>query len=163
MLPGVFYQWMAVVISYNELFNRFLRMKNNRPDSSRKPLSPLAVIYDSGCALCNREIQHYKRLDRRSLISWMSIVDNSSYLDGHGITAHQAMSELHVVENELQIYTGIDAFLKIWTRLERYQILSVLVSKKPLYSLACYLYHHFARWRFNRRCSGASSCNVQSI
>ena len=162
MLPDGFCQWMVAVISCKELFNRFFKMNNNRPDSSRKPLSPLAVIYDSGCALCEREIVHYMRLDRCSLVSWMSIVDNRSYLAGHGITEHQAMSELHVVENESQIYTGIDAFLKIWSRLERYQMLGTLVSKKPLYNLACYLYRHFARWRFNRRCSDASSCNVQS-
>ena len=141
--------------------DRFPEVNSDNTGSSRDIGLPLAVIYDSGCALCKREIQHYMRLDKHSDVNWMSIVSEGAYLDRHGITADQAMRVLHVVENESQIYTGVDAFLKIWSRLGPYQILGFLVSIKPLYNVTCYLYGHFARWRFDKRCSGRSSCRTQ--
>ncbi len=135
-------------------------MNSKDQEQCKKPNLPLTVLYDSECPLCNREIEHYKRLDPTGLINWLRILDGNQYMAEHSITFNQAMRELHVVEGNSEVHRGVDAFLKIWSRLKRYQILEKIVSKKPVYASTCFLYENFARWRFKKRCSESSFCNT---
>ena len=115
----------------------------------------LAVFYDGQCPLCSAEIDHYRRIDKSSEIQWLDLHHNTASLAEYDIGFDQAMGELHAViyaaDKSGTIVTGVDSFLEIWKRLDRYRWLSHLVGWRPVKYLTEYAYKVFARGRFNRR------------
>jgi predicted DCC family thiol-disulfide oxidoreductase YuxK len=127
-------------------------------DDKDKALVPLTqgrttVLYDGGCSLCRREIQHYRRLDGAERVEWMDITRNDSLLRSLGIPFETAMERLHVLQRDGKVATGVHAFAVIWDELPRYQALARLVRSLRLLPVLERLYSRFARWRFRQRCA----------
>lgn len=126
--------------------------------------SPLTVFYDGGCNLCNKEIRHYKRLDRMHQILWIDIATSRHNLADYDLTFEDAMSELHATRGNGENISGVDAFIAIWETLQEYRWLAAAAKLVTVKKVLVLIYPHFARWRLKRRCktSTCSNLNVTS-
>jgi predicted DCC family thiol-disulfide oxidoreductase YuxK len=116
-------------------------------------MSQLTVFYDGGCPLCRREIAHYRRIDRRSAIDWVDIMDDDGALDAAGLDLATAMRRIHAREPDGHLVTGVDAFAAVWRRLPWYRGLASVVTGLRLINPLDWLYGRFADWRLRRRCA----------
>ena len=110
------------------------------------------MFYDGSCPLCRREVAHYRRLDQAGRVRWQDIAEDAAELTAHGIGREQAMRRLHALDAEGRLVSGAWAFAAIWRELPGYRWLARLVRTLHLLPLIDFLYRHFARWRYARRC-----------
>ena len=113
----------------------------------------VTVLYDGGCALCRREIDHYRRLDQADRIRWLDLATTPDAAALAGVDWNTAMQSLHVLDAGGRVHTGVAAFVVIWQELPRWHWLARVVRRIPgLLPVLEWAYRHFARWRWQRRC-----------
>ena len=111
------------------------------------------VLYDGGCSLCAREINHYMRLKGADKIHWLDI-NNKEFINSDlEISYKEAMKRLHARDCQGQWHTGVYAFRLIWSHLVLYRHIATIFKYSGLLSVMDFLYQWFARWRYRRRCN----------
>ncbi len=111
------------------------------------------MFYDGGCPMCAREVNHYRKLDRRARVRWYDIHAEPQLPERYGIAAQAAQAELHVRDSAGQIQTGVPGFIVIWRELPYWHWLAPIASLPGIFHLLQALYRPFARWRLKRRCA----------
>jgi predicted DCC family thiol-disulfide oxidoreductase YuxK len=120
--------------------------------------APATVFYDGACSLCQREIAHYRRLEKAEAVRWVDISRDQATLDAHGLTRADAMQRLHVRDAAGNWHIGAWAFVELWSYLPGYRWLAAALRHSRTLPLLDRGYALFARWRLRRRCaSGACS------
>ena len=104
-------------------------------------------------------------MDARNKIEWRNLHNESSRLSNYGLTHTQAMQELqaviHASPGRFRVVSGVDAFLEIWQRIERYRWLARIINSRPVRFVAEPLYRTFAKHRhLLRRPAMCNSCAV---
>ncbi len=120
----------------------------------------VTMFYDGGCPLCDREVDHYKRLDVSRRVNWVDIDEDISELSASGITHEQAMKRLHVRNREGELVTGAFAFQALWRELPYYRWLATLVSPAWVLRALDVLYGWFAKRRYARRQQCDNACGL---
>jgi len=105
------------------------------------------VLYDGKCGLCNKEILYYQTIAPKGKFEWVDITITKNLARYPSITLRDALMSLHVVEG-VNIKSGVDAFIAIWSELNYFKILSLIVRLPIAYQIACFLYKLFAYYRF---------------
>jgi predicted DCC family thiol-disulfide oxidoreductase YuxK len=126
-------------------------------DTTTRPV----VFYDGACPLCRREIRHYRAIDRAGAVEWLDLHGSGERLRAAGLTHHEAMARLHVIDPEAGLVSGVAAFVAIWRQLPGYRHLASLVSFSGLVRPLDWAYSRFARWRLRRRCADGA-CQTPS-
>ncbi len=111
------------------------------------------VFYDGGCALCSREIAHYRHLDRTAHLRCVDITRDRNALSSYGLALEPAMQRLHVLDAHGHWQTGAWASAEMWGHPSRYRWFSNLLRFTGTLTLLDRLYSLCARWRANRHCS----------
>ena len=110
----------------------------------------ITVFYDGQCGLCNKEIDHYKKISPRGIFQWRDISNSEVALRQLGIAPIDALKLLHAVDAEKQLHIGVDAFILIWVQLKRWRLLAAFVALPVVRQMVDIGYRAFARWRFKR-------------
>ena len=110
----------------------------------------ITVFYDGKCGLCSREINHYKRVSDDEKFDWQDITESTQALKKHGISFVQGLKHLHATVDSGKVHVGVDAFILIWSNINRWRMLARLTSLPLIYQCACLSYRCFASWRFKR-------------
>ena len=110
------------------------------------------MLYDGGCSLCSKEIQHYKRIDTSDLINWVDITTDPKALRDLGLNLTETMRIIHAVTSDGTKLIGVYAFLAVWERLTGYHWLALFIRATRTARLLDWVYFRFANWRFKRRC-----------
>lgn len=76
----------------------------------------LTVYFDGSCPLCNAEIGHYRKQRGSETIAFVDVSDAEAPLTC-GIDRAAAMARFHVRESDGQLFSGAEAFTRIWSRL----------------------------------------------
>ena len=114
-------------------------------------LNTIKVYFDGNCGLCSKEINYYKKIDKKNIFEWVDIYTHDTDLEKLGITKSEALMELHALDENGKMYKGVDSFILIWKNLSFYwSILGILVSFYPIYLTAKFAYKKFAIQRFNK-------------
>lgn len=114
----------------------------------------MRVLYDGACPYCATEIRWYRLLNDKS-IEWIDITRNPDVLNRLGVSYHDAMQELHVVDEAGARHLGVDGFHAIWARLPVYRHISRILRRMPfMQTWMKVAYGRFAAWRVKRRSSG---------
>jgi predicted DCC family thiol-disulfide oxidoreductase YuxK len=92
--------------------NGHVRRRFALADDTRK----LTVYYDGSCPLCRAEIGHYRRQSGSEAMDFLDIADATAQL-GPDLDRATAMKRFHVRESDGRLYSGAQAFTRIWTRL----------------------------------------------
>ncbi len=108
------------------------------------------VFFDGKCGLCSREIEYYRRIANDGIFRWHDIAQDPSPLNKFKIPQSIALRWLHLRDENGQWHIGADAFLVIWTKLERWNYLAFFLKLPGIKHLARLCYNTFANYRFNR-------------
>jgi len=118
---------------------------------SLMPSKPI-LFYDGQCPLCQKEIAHYRRLDRDGRVEWQDLFEPDSNPEHYGLHRLEAMQVIHAVDRQGRLLSGVHAFILIWQQLPYYRHLASLIVGLKLIRPLNWAYHRFARWRFQSRC-----------
>ena len=111
----------------------------------------IKILYDGNCGLCSKEINYYKKIDKKNVFEWVNVYTDDFYLKKLAILKTEALMELHAIDKEGNVYKGVDSFILIWKNLSfLWSILGILVSFYPIYIIAKFAYKKFAIKRFNK-------------
>lgn len=110
------------------------------------------MLYDGGCPMCRREIEHYRRLRGADSVAWVDITRYPALEPDFGISHTAAMARFHVRRADGVWLTGAWAFAELWSHLDYYRALAKVVQRLRLTPLLDWGYVRFARWRLRRRC-----------
>lgn len=123
----------------------------------------LKVYFDGRCGLCAREIKHYQKIAPAGHFQWLDIVEAQAELRQLGLNEAQALKQLYSIDTAGTLYSGVDTFIQIWSRLPRWQWLAKFMSLPGIYSIAKLAYQGFANWRFNRLTHCKIAANHKNI
>ena len=125
------------------------------------------VLYDGGCPLCSREINHYQRLDKRQAIQWCDITsDEQAHILGSlNIQWQEAMKHMHVIDRQGNIVKGAYAFKEMWLNLPYYRWPAQFLRLPLITPILNVLYNGFAtlRWRSRKNDVCDTSCEINSV
>lgn len=113
----------------------------------------LTVLFDGGCPLCSREIEHYRKLPSLIPIRWLDIAADGSVCAQWGIDRRTALEVFHVLDDSGRFHLGADGFVTLWRALPYYRWLARLCASLHLLPAMRWGYRHFARWHFRKRCA----------
>ena len=106
----------------------------------------LSVFYDGRCGLCDREIAFYRQHADADSVLWLDIWQQADALQAAGLTQAQCLQELHLIDEELQLHTGVDAFLLLWQTVPKLRGLAKLARFAPFRLLLVWGYKLFLVW-----------------
>ena len=102
----------------------------------------IKVYFNNTCSLCRIEVNHYKKLPQED-IDWIDVTDNKLAEAILKKSKSDLIRRMHVSENG-KIYTGGDAFVKLWSKIPRYKFLSKILSVQPFLSITRIIYEFLA-------------------
>ena len=112
----------------------------------------LTVLYDGGCPLCSREINHYRRLSSTRPVRWVDVTQDPESARTFGLDQTEALQLFHVIDANGAMQIGLRAFMALWSELPGYRWLSITIRKLGAEGWLDRLYRRFAAWHFRRRC-----------
>ena len=116
------------------------------------------VLYDEKCGICKKEINFYKKVDKKSRIDWLDIHEIRHELNKYNLTFDEAMKSFHLFDENNKMYVGVDAFIQIYKYLPGWNLLANVISLPIIYHLAILGYKLFAFLRY--RYHGYHKCEI---
>ncbi|AJI53288.1 hypothetical protein LA55_378 [Francisella philomiragia] len=97
----------------------------------------IKVFYDGKCGLCSKEINHYKNIAPENIFEWIDITEISEEsLNKENLDTLSCLKLFHVKDNEGNFHTGVDAFIIIWSQLNKWKKLATIIKLLLIYSFA---------------------------
>ncbi|NLJ92135.1 MAG: DUF393 domain-containing protein [Aeromonadales bacterium] len=106
----------------------------------------LTVFYDGRCGLCDKEIAFYRRHCEAGTILWLDIWQQEAALEQTGLSQAQCLQQLHVLDKQQCLYTGVDAFILLWQTVPRLKLFATLARFAPFRLLLQLGYRLFLVW-----------------
>ena len=103
------------------------------------------VFYNNSCSICRFEINHYKKITKN--IDWIDISNEKSSLTQTKLDSKSLLRRLHLIKQG-KLYSGVDAFIQLWSEIPRYKFLANLIKKPIIYHISWVLYEILALFLF---------------
>ena len=110
----------------------------------------LKVLYDGKCGICRKEINYYQGIANPELFDWIDVTVDEQVLATHNIGLAEALMQLHSIDSEGRVYTGVSSFIQIWQRLPYWRVLAKLAGLPGVKQVLQWLYKLFAERRFKK-------------
>ena len=109
----------------------------------------ITVYYDGACPKCIKDRGNYERLagERKSSVHWVDITARDTELQEIGIDPQKALTELHVIDENNNILSEIDAYIALMGRVPVLLPLAWFIGLPIIRPLISRLYH----WQVDRR------------
>jgi|TARA_B110000881_G_C18112319_1_gene288078 predicted DCC family thiol-disulfide oxidoreductase YuxK len=107
---------------------------------------PIKVFFNDSCKVCRLEINHYKKISNSDL-EWVDITNNKQAQLMTSKTQSELLRRLHVIEDG-KVISGAAAFLVIWSKIPKYNILYKILKLKLLFFIFHYVYEFVAFFLF---------------
>ncbi|MFA0438450.1 redox protein [Vibrio sp. 10N.286.49.C2] len=122
-------------------------------------MQQLTIFFDGTCPLCKREMGSLTKHDRHNRIRTVDIYSDA-FKDFPHIDAQAANTILHALDQDNQLFLGLDATHQAWSLVGRGWIYAPLRWRviKPLAD-KCYLYFARNRYRISFWITGKSRCD----
>lgn len=127
---------------------------------------PIKIYYDGLCHLCSREINHYRSQEGAENITFVDITDLNFNAATEGLDPIAIHREFHVRLEDGSVVVGVEAFLKIWSVLPRYQYAEKIARRTPVKKTLEAGYFIFSRIRpllpqKKRACESSPYCETR--
>ena len=106
----------------------------------------IKVFFNNSCNVCRLEINHYKKIADSNL-EWIDITNNDEALKITSKSQEELLRRLHVIDDG-KVIGGAKAFIIIWSKIPKYNLLAKIFSIKPLFFLFHYVYEFVAFFLF---------------
>lgn len=109
-------------------------------------MKTLKILYDGRCHICYKEIQMYKKRDKKNLLVLIDITQDGFDASDYGLTEKEVNDYLYTIDDSGEMYKGVDSFIEIWKRVPPYHRLIPLFNNfiiKPPVKIG---YHVFAMY-----------------
>lgn len=126
-------------------------------------MNNLTIFFDGKCILCFREIKHYKKLDKHHLLRTIDISASDFDASAFGLDTEEVNVNMHSIDEDGNIYIGVDTFAQIWSRVYPYSHFSFILKSKTLRPLLKFGYKVFAykiRPRLPKRKCDNGNCEL---
>lgn len=110
-------------------------------------MTSTTVLFDGGCHLCSREIDHYRRLDTSGALTLVDITGPHFDASAYHVDAAEVHRNMHVRRPDGTWAIGVDAFIAIWQVIPRYHWAARLAAPRPVHAVLSAGYAVFARIR----------------
>lgn len=112
----------------------------------------ITVYYDGACPSCIKDRQHYERLAGKggADVCWFDITGQDAYLRDIGIDPHKAMTELHVSDELQHVYSELDAYILLMSRVTLLKPLAWLISLPAIRPLLSSYYRRMVDRRLKK-------------
>lgn len=109
-------------------------------------MNRLTIFYDGICIICSREINHYLTIDKGKSLDVIDISDPMFKPELYNIKFKDFKKELHTIDEKGRIYTGVDSFIQIWSRIPRYELAAKFSQLKLVRPILILFYKFFANY-----------------
>ena len=106
----------------------------------------IKVFFNNSCNVCRLEINHYKKIADSNL-EWIDITNNDQALKLTSKSQKELLRRLHVIDDG-KVIGGAKAFIIIWSKIPKYNLLAKILSTNPFFFLFHYLYEFVAFFLF---------------
>jgi predicted DCC family thiol-disulfide oxidoreductase YuxK len=127
-------------------------------------MDKLTILYDGKCPLCYKEILHYKKKDVNDLLVCIDIVHPDFNHEDYGLDLQEINLKLHAINESGEVFTGIDTFIEIWSRLPNYNFFTKIANNKilrPSFDLFYIIFAKYIRPNLPKRSCGSGSCELK--
>lgn len=100
------------------------------------------IFVDGNCIVCDWEISHYKQIAPK-LFEIVDISQDGFDASQYNLTIEAVNKNMHVLTPEGEVKVGVDAFIHIWQRIEKYNFLAKVVKAPLIHPLAKIGYKFF--------------------
>jgi predicted DCC family thiol-disulfide oxidoreductase YuxK len=109
----------------------------------------IIVYYDGSCPKCVKDRRTYEKLAGKAgeNVCWTDITGQGDLLQEVGIDPKKALTELHVQDEKQQIFSEIDAYILLMSKVPLLKPLAWLIELPLIRPLLARLYH----WQVTRR------------
>lgn len=90
----------------------------------------IKVYYDGLCVVCAGEINHYKKMNGSENIYFIDIMGAGFDPLIEGLDPQKVHEELHAKDAQGNLHIGVDAFILIWSAIDKLKWLSKAAQKK---------------------------------
>lgn len=108
------------------------------------------MFYDGSCIVCATEIEHYLRKDHGEKLVAVDISSPDFEAAPYQISIADFMHQLHAIDQDRQVFTGVDSFWAIWQAFPTSTIFGLMgriIQLPVVKQLARICYWLFARIR----------------
>ena len=99
------------------------------------------VYFNNSCSICRFEINHYKK--QKNNLEWIDISTQKKSRKDTNKNTKELLRRLHTIKNN-KVYSGVDAFIEMWSEIPRYSFLAKIIRKPVIYHFFWFLYEVFA-------------------
>lgn len=112
----------------------------------------ITVYYDGACPQCVKDREHYEKLAGKAgkQVSWFDITGHDDQLKKLGIDPRKALTELHVMDEQRQILSEIDAYVLLLKKIPRFKLLAWFINLPLIKPLISKIYHSQVTNRLRR-------------
>ena len=106
----------------------------------------IKVFFNNSCNVCRLEINHYKKIANSNL-EWIDITNNDEALKLTSKSQKELLRRIHIIDDG-KVIGGAKAFVIIWSKIPKYNLLAKIFSIRPIFFLFHYLYEFVAFFLF---------------
>ncbi len=117
-------------------------------------MNKLKVLYDGECYVCYAEMKQYKIFDKKNKIEMVNIKDSQFDAHHYGLKDEEVNLHMHAIDEEGNVFKGVDSFIEIWKRIPIFTPFSVLMNNKlvkPFFKINYYLFAKYIRKKLPKR------------
>ncbi|MBC87134.1 MAG: hypothetical protein CL677_08120 [Bdellovibrionaceae bacterium] len=105
----------------------------------------LTVFYDGLCPICSKEINTYKKWDDSNLLQLIDISNPEFNAKDYDLNSNEVHEVFHVKDQNGDVFTGVDGFVKIWETLDIFSPLQKVAGSSIGRPVLEFGYKAFAR------------------
>ena len=114
-----------------------IRKPHMNTSTAHAPPRRLAVFYDGSCPLCVKEIGFYRRRRGADAIDWIDVsagldAGTAPVMAAPGLKRCDAMARFHVMDARGALFSGGDAFARLWSALPAFSLIGRLARLQPI-------------------------------
>ncbi|RDE24671.1 DUF393 domain-containing protein [Motiliproteus coralliicola] len=112
----------------------------------------ITVLYDGACPSCVKDRDNYEKMAAESpgKVLWLDITNREDELRRMGVDPQKALTELHIISDDGQVLSELDAYIVLMRRVVWLKPLAWLIGLPVIRPLLARCYHQMVTRRLKK-------------